>query len=185
MKNSESFGRVSWWSDKDCRGKPPAYCVFRAGGTIPPFSTGTIPVAAAGPDAAARSLASMEEDDVVSALLRTQGALFWLSNALLGEQTDYWLAVGLRPCDLVHHPWQGKPGDLDILIGPVSSGNPDFFNVVGIEVKVLRVRANQAAKGSSYGTTQAKGLLKRGVQARDAPPNRCRSSGARCGRADE
>lgn len=148
-----------WWSDLGCNCPPPSQVGLHAGMEVPPMSKGTLRLGPAEPDLHAHALADMSEDEIVSALLYSPVLFTRLLAPLVNDRHDFWAAIGLRRCDLRDVPKEGKPGDIDVVLGHMRRGAPDFSRFVGVEIKVRRPKPGDIGNMSSLGTTQAKGLF--------------------------
>jgi hypothetical protein len=75
------------------------------------------------------------------------------------EQT--WQILELRPKADLGLQWDGKPGDVDLLVGPWREGRPHFDWLAGCEIKrrITRFDGTPASPPSGFGSTQAAGLL--------------------------
>ncbi len=152
---------TEWWSDSSCNCAPPSTVALHATAELPPMSTGTFTFGASPPDPGAKALADMDENEILSALLYCPELFQCLFGPLNYDRPRFWVAIGLHRRDL-GLPDAGKPGDIDVLLGPMVGRAPDFTRLVGVEVKVRRAKQGDPGNSPSFGTKQARGLLELG-----------------------
>lgn len=74
-----------------------------------------------------------------------------------------WIGVNILTRILVGSNWDRKPGDIDFVVGRLrEDGAADLTYLVGYQVKVCRVDADDAPKIDSLGTGQARGTAELG-----------------------
>lgn len=157
-------GRYRWRSDSESASPQPEYGVLTARNEVPPWSRGDVRLAALDPDPYSRGLADMKEHELVSMLLNVGEVFGHFFDPLFGK-SEFWAAVEIQPRDLPGVLWQGKPGDIDLLLGRSVGGCPDFSYIIGVELKVRRPKRLHLGHVSGYGTEQAKGLRAIGCNA--------------------
>jgi hypothetical protein len=135
----------------DARARLPA--IMKRGATIPPRSRGRIVYGGHGRvgPGVCTELSDYSEEQLVGLLVQGGGELDLLSlfvvasaRRTFGPIRSVWHAVGLVPSLDLGISWSGKPGDLDLLVGPWRDGRPHFDWLAGCELKRRTTRIDGA-----------------------------------------
>lgn len=154
----------------ELRAAPPA--IMRRAATLPGRTRGSVQFGGTGSGGpgVSKDLSAYTERELVGLLAQKGGELDLVclhiaasARRYVGPVEDVWVAMELVPEEL-GLKWTGKPGDIDILVGPWCGGRPRFDWLAGCEMK-RRVTASDGSPKSppcGFGRTQAAGLLKLG-----------------------
>lgn len=120
---------------------------------------------AGGTEPGAKQLIQFVEKQLCDVLLDVFPARLFLLEALgwRASRDVWWLIDTKREVVLPESP-TGRPGDFDIIVGPVHDGVVSFDELAEIEVKIRKVSRDGSPRSapSGQGTTQAKGAAELG-----------------------
>lgn len=109
------------------------------------------------PGTADRHLFDHPENLIVDSSLKNEIILYFYASQAGFAPGACWFLIGDKRHELLPRHREGKPGDFDIIVGPVRGGILCFDNLGEIEVKIRKVDADGRPKSTASGSGTKQG----------------------------